>query len=246
MQTRGLDSLWSRSVGRRRVAMQTLLAASLSALCAMSCIMDDDRCGKHQVQDPDSDRVTCVCEPGYIISPRAYGCEACGEHEEVLNGKCECEPGYARRAPTSACEPQTGSLLGSECSDDQPCFDPNPYCANTADGSFCTTRGCEVNDDCPAQWRCAESESGKFCTKPPRGFLMHCESHADCADTEARFCETFREHVCIVSGCAAHPAVCPSQMVCCDLSALIGDSVCVASATLENGACPGGAPLVTP
>lgn len=211
-----------------------------------ACIVEDNRCSAHQVRAADNTFYSCVCASGYVVSSEGYGCVACAEHEEAVAGKCECSVGYARASDTGRCEAQVGSALGSACSESEPCSGANPYCAESKDGAFCTTRGCARNDDCPNGWRCLEADGEKYCGKPPSGFGMNCMSNADCEVTEAHYCETFQSHTCIVNGCAAHPADCPSQFVCCDLSTLIGQSLCVPSSTLMNGACPAGGMLIGP
>lgn len=225
-------------------------ASTLALLVSASggCIVDDGRCSAHQVADADfaTSVNQCVCEDGYILSSKGYGCEPCGMHEEVVNGKCECEAGYARESDTAACEEIRGSLAGTACSESQPCSDPNPYCVATTDAGFCTTRGCTRNDDCPANWRCETSESDSYCAMPPDRLGEACESSSDCSADGAAYCETLMAHVCLVKDCARHPAQCPSASVCCDLSAFIDTSLCLPKSTLVDGKCIDGMSPVTP
>ena len=226
-----------------------LVASILSVLAfgsaAPSCILSDSRCDAHQRQY-DLGLHTCVCEAGYVLSPRGYGCVPCGKNEEPKNDECVCKSGFTRASATADCEEVAGSVLGAECDAEKPCNDPNPYCAESEESPYCTTRGCTRNDDCPMDWRCGTAGDERFCQKPPPGFGMPCQSSADCAGTEATFCETLQTHMCIVSNCAGHPSDCPSQSSCCDLTALIGTSLCVTNAALSGGKCPGGSDPVAP
>jgi hypothetical protein len=124
-------------------------------------------------------------------------------------------------------------------------MDPNPYCAETEDEPYCTTQGCERNDDCPADWRCSKMGEESFCRKPPASYTKSCQSNADC-DAEAAYCESLQAHVCIINDCLQAPDKCLSQSVCCDLTGLIGQSLCVPTSSLSNGKCVGGADPVRP
>lgn len=102
----------------------------------------------------------------------------------------------------------------------------------------------QVSDDCPPDWRCETSAEPHFCKTPPKKLAEHCESSADCSE-EAAYCETYMSHVCLVKDCAKQPAVCPSEFVCCDVSALVGESLCLPRSTLTDGKCIGGTLPVT-
>lgn len=211
-----------------------------------SCIVGDDKCDAHQVEvSRDQKLYSCECEPGYVVSPQGYGCVSCGEHQEVLNGKCVCEAGYERADDSATCEEIEGSELGAACSESEPCANPNPYCATSEDEPYCTTQGCARNDDCPKDWRCGSADELRFCQRPPSGFGDACESSDDCAGKEAAFCETLQTHMCIVSDCLEDPVACPSQSSCCDLKAFVGTSLCVANDFLTDGKCPDGRSPVT-
>jgi hypothetical protein len=188
---------------------------------------------------------TVVSAPGYVPDKeRGFGCVACKANETDSNGECVCKLGYDRPDPDGKCEKTEGSLIGSDCSEEQPCADPNPYCALGESPAYCTTQGCSNNEDCPSKWRCDKSGAAGFCKKPPQGLGENCASNADCSE-EAPYCEAFQTHTCIINDCLSRPTVCPSQLVCCDLTGLIGESFCVDTSALMNGLCPGGLKPVT-
>jgi len=238
-----------RLCGFRRAAVARLLSTACAALLgftADSCLIEDDRCGPNQVKATNG-LYACVCEPGYVTSALGYGCDACGENEESMGDKCVCKAGFNRSSDTAPCEAAQGSELGSACSESDPCVAPNDFCALSEDEPYCTTQGCKRNDDCPANWRCDTSGDEGFCNRPPSGFGDPCQSSADCAGKEASYCESLMTHVCIVNNCLPAPEDCPSQNVCCDVSAFVpGASLCVAISALSDGKCPGGSTPVTP
>ena len=230
----------------RRVllGLSTALGCVALSLVISRCVVEDGACSEHQVPAADT-MYTCKCEKGYVPDDeRGYGCVKCGANETSDGVKCTCKAGFARPDDDSACEKIEGSVAGSECSPDKACTDPNPYCAESEAPSYCTTQGCAKNDDCPSKWRCGEAGGDKFCKKPPEGLGDSCQTNADCGK-EAPYCETFQTHTCIINNCLSQPSVCPSSLICCDLSALIGESFCVDKSALMNGLCPGGAKPVT-
>jgi len=227
-----------------RARWSTALGCAALVFALSRCIAEDGACGPHQVPS-DDETYTCKCDRGYVMDEeRGYGCIACKANETDSDGECICKPGYARPDEKSKCEKVEGSVIGSDCSEEQPCTDPNPYCAVSQSPAYCTTQGCSKNDDCPSKWRCDKSGADAFCKKPPAGLGDTCSTSADCGK-EAPFCESFMTHTCIINNCATQPSLCPSQLVCCDLSALIGESLCVDNTALANGACPGGSKPVT-
>lgn len=235
-----------------RCSSRQLLRLSARVTCLVlfghvltSCILSDSRCDTHQYQT-SAELHSCSCDPGYVLSPMGYGCIPCGDNEEDNNGKCVCKSGFARTSDSAPCEEVQGSARGASCDTSQPCNDPNPYCAVSESMPYCTTQGCSRNDDCPMDWRCGNADGTRFCQKPPQGFGDHCQSMADCSGKEAAFCETLMTHMCIVSDCVSHPSDCPSQSSCCDLTSLIGASLCVANSVLTDGKCPGGSTPVGP
>lgn len=234
------------SLRLRRVltASSTALGCVALAFVVSRCVVEDGACSEHQVP-ADEKMYTCRCENGYVPDEaRGYGCVKCGQNETSDGSKCTCKQGFARPDDDSACEKVEGSVIGSECGADKPCTDPNPYCALSETPSYCTTKGCAKNDDCPSKWRCSEAEGDKFCQKPPAGLGDSCQSNADCGK-EAPYCENFMTHTCIINNCVSQPSVCPSGLICCDLSALIGEAFCVDKSVLMNGLCPGGTKPVT-
>jgi hypothetical protein len=228
----------ARTTPRRgRLRQAACLAVPLAAALS-GCIVGDNKCSANQVE-LTGDAVACACAPGAVPDPRGYGCVMCGEHEQVVSEKCECEMGFHRPSPDAACEETTGGVLGAACNDTMPCAEPYPYCASAGAESFCTTQGCAGNDECETGWRCNTPGAGGFCEQPA-GLGKACEAPADCAGTEATFCESFVTHSCIIEKCLGHPEVCPSGNVCCDMTALVGSSLCTPSMVLMGGMCPDG------
>jgi hypothetical protein len=227
----------------QRFVIASFLASAICLLAVHGCFIGD-KCDEHQVEATPMH--ACVCEPGYVISAKGYGCEKCGKHEEVVSGKCVCEKGYSRTSDSEPCQANDGTAIGSPCSGADECADPNPYCAESEDAPYCTSQGCEVSDDCPKDWRCASAGEDRFCQKPPSGYGKACQSSADCSDPEAPYCETFMNKICIINDCTADPGKCLSQTSCCDLKALIGQALCVPNAMLVDGKCFGGTSPVRP
>lgn len=83
----------------------------------------------------------------------------------------------------------------------------------------------------------ADAGSGEGAS--PTGQGQPCESHAECAGTQAGYCESLFLHECLAEGCAAPGATpCSAGFVCCDFTAIAGVSLCVEEAALEGGGCP--------
>lgn len=220
----------------------TLLAALVVALGG--CIVGDQKCSEHQTLVTGL-IPTCECETGYVTSPKGYGCDPCGPNEVAERDKCECAAGYTRASAGASCEPIVGSVLGAPCSASAPCAEPNPYCALGAPEPFCTVSGCTSSKQCPMNTICDRSASTSFC-RAPTGLGRPCSDPSQCAGLEAAYCERLVANACIVNGCASNTELCPSGFVCCDLTALVGDSLCIVPAALVEGNCPGGSAPVGP
>jgi hypothetical protein len=125
--------------------------------------------------------------------------------------------------------------LGTPCSTDAPCEDPAyDACEVGADGSgYCTTTGCTSSEDCTGGYACNLSETPSYCQRPPAGAGMSCASDADCAGTEATYCDAFMQHACLVQGCNVTVNDCFAGTECCDLSMYgVPEPICVPA-----GAC---------
>lgn len=81
-----------------------------------------------------------------------------------------------------------------------------------------------------------ETDSG------PEGLGMSCREDADCAGTEAEYCDTLVTMGCLVVGCTLGGSDCPTGYECQDLSGFGGPAeVCVAAVCdPANSNCPGG------
>jgi hypothetical protein len=219
--------------------LAVLVSAALSG-----CIVDDNRCDANQVE-LKGDAVICACAPGAVPDPNGPGCVKCGEHEEPVGEMCQCVMGFHKPTPDEPCEETTGGVLGAACSAAEPCAEPYPYCASSGGESFCTTQGCGGNDECEAGWRCNTPGTSGFCAQPA-GLGKACQNPGDCAGTDATFCESFVTRTCIIEKCLDDPDVCPSGNVCCDMTALVGSSLCTPSTALMGGMCPDGKAPVSP
>jgi hypothetical protein len=190
------------------------------------------------------DGVLCVCVDGAAMTQN--GCVACGEHEVPGDGGCDCVAGYARPAPGAACAlvPQG---LGAACGAQNPCVDPKyNTCIDggaPSDGGgdaggagYCTNSGCVTSSDCSNGYACDPSAPPPVCRRPPVGQGTPCMSSADCAGTEATFCDTVVSHSCLVQGCTLSPNDCFVGWTCCDLSTFgVPAPICL---SLQGGACP--------
>ena len=224
--------------GRGRVV---LLAVTLLT----SCIIDKDhRCDEGQVYIENSGLVSamCICAPGYIPDSDGIGCKRCGKNETVMNGKCACEPGFTQASDGGVCEK---AAIGGDCTGDDGCSDPFPYCAPDGDEMYCSAKDCTATS-CPSGFACEKTDGSSFCKKLPKGLGASCTSMDDCADGAAKFCDTQMTHTCILTGCANGDVQCPGYYGCCDLNALVpGLSVCTPPSALPDGKCSFGT-LVTP
>ena len=216
----------------------------LSAVIASSCLIDDE-CDAHQVK-VEGVMAACECEPGYVIGPEKYGCVRCGKNEEAKSNECVCKEGFSRPTPTADCQRFVAGDLGTKCENDSECSADNPFCALSSDPGYCTTRDCEHSSDCPENWRCNTQSEPAFCEKAPAGLGMSCKTNADCTDSDAAYCEAFMSHTCMINECAQQPSKCLNGTVCCDLSALIGTSLCAPTSSLSGGQCVGGTDPITP
>lgn len=209
-----------------------------------ACIVDegDKACGKNQVLVDGEGTKFCQCAPGYIMDmATGLDCKPCGENEDSQGGECVCKPGYSRPSATAACGM---SALGAACSDDSGCSGDFPVCVTDDGAGYCTSDGCTSSADCQRGFVCEQDGGKGVCKKVPTGYGMSCESAADCAGTEATYCDSFSSKTCLVQSCSK-TSPCPGDWSCCDI-ALAGVVLCVEPAGLMNGMCPAGGTLVTP
>lgn len=235
----------ARSARRHRAAFGGRCAVFLAVTLLAGCIYDKDkRCDEGQVyiEHMGLSSAMCLCAPGYVIEPDGVGCKRCGENQTVMNGKCACEMGYTQAVDGGVCEK---AAIGSECMDDDGCSAPFPHCAADGDEKYCSVQDCTATS-CPSGFACEGMGSSSFCKKLPKGLGAPCMSMEDCADGEAKLCDTQMTHTCILTGCANGDVKCPGYYGCCDLNSLVpGLSVCTPPSSLPDGKCAFGT-LVTP
>jgi hypothetical protein len=158
------------------------------------------------------DNLRCVCPAGSITTPD--GCVACGEHEMSTGSACVCEEGYSRPAAGAPCV-EAPSGLGMECDPAAPtCPAPYDHCEPAGASGYCTS-ACSAPEECSGGYAC---NSASICQRPPAGLGKACETPADCAGTEATYCDTIVSHACQVEGCSVAPNNCFAGFDCCDLS----------------------------
>jgi hypothetical protein len=112
-----------------------------------------------------------------------------------------------------------------------PCTDATyNHCAAAG---YCTTSGCTGAGDCTGGYACDVSGTPAYCRRPPMGIGKTCTSNADCAGSEATFCDMFGGNKCIVEGCSLSPDSCFPGTECCDLTAFgVPMPICI-----PEGAC---------
>jgi hypothetical protein len=192
-------------------AVLSLLAA-LTALLG-GCVYDaSQRCGPAMtfVEAASS----CVCDSNAVAV--AGGCQTCAADEVPSGGKCACAAGKTKSAG-NLCVTVAG--LGDPCSTvTAPCTDPTySYCAVQGSATTGTcTKQCASNTDCGAAYTCATWEAQPYC-RTFAGVGASCGSAADCTQ-DARYCDTFQTHSCVVSGCSLTANDCPRGSMCCDFS----------------------------
>jgi hypothetical protein len=235
----------ARSARRYRLAFGIGCAVFLAVTILASCIYDKDkRCDEGQVyiENAGLAAAMCICAPGRVPDSDGVGCVKCGKNQTVQNGKCACEPGFTQAGEGDPCEK---AAIGGDCTDAEGCSDPFPYCASDGDEKYCSAQDCTATS-CPSGFACEGMGSSSFCKKLPKGLGASCMSNDDCADGEAKFCDTQQTHSCILTGCANGDVKCPGYYGCCDLNSLVpGLSVCTPPSGLPDGKCPFGT-LVKP
>jgi hypothetical protein len=215
---------------KRRLRALATLSGIITA--ALACTFDpDDRCGPNQ--EMYGDDVRCVCVTGAVLTPG--GCVLCDANEMPGASGCECAPGYERPADGGACEESAMTGQGADCDAATPCADPlATHCETAASGmGYCTTTDCPATA-CTGDYACDEAVSPTVCRRPPVGQGRSCASSADCAGTEATFCDTVESDSCLVQGCSLSADDCFIGWSCCDLSSLgLATPLC-----LPDGECP--------
>lgn len=216
--------------GPRKKTFALLWAVVVAA--PLACTYDpDDPCGPNE--EMYGDGLRCVCVAGAALTPT--GCVLCGENEVATATTCECVPGFSRPAAGGACEEDVVSGQGVACDEAMPCLDElASHCQADASGSdYCTTTNC-TETPCSEGYGCDQSASPSVCLRPPLGQSLSCTKDADCAGTEATFCDTVESHSCLVEGCAIDGDDCFIGWACCDLTPLgLPKTICV-----PEGECP--------
>jgi hypothetical protein len=161
--------------------------------------------------------------------------DRCGPHQVMYEDlRCVCDATSVPNAAGTGCEPAPVGQ-GAPCDATKLCTDAEfNHCEAGADGSgYCTKTGCASSDDCTNGYACDLAVTPSVCRRPPAGLGMSCTSNADCAGTQATYCDTFQTHSCLVQGCSLAPDNCFTGYECCDLSAfMIPQPLCI-----PQGAC---------
>ena len=218
----------------RRVSAFGLLLSFSSLLGMSSCLYDSGkRCDEKQIYNDSAG--LCVCDSSQGVVTGEHGCVPCAEHQVAKDDVCSCEEGYSLTAG-GVCE-IVPDALGLACTKDADCKDATySSCHLLDDGTgYCTNTGCSDDVKCTGGFGCATSATPTYCERPPSGAGKSCASDADCAGTEATFCETYNTHVCYVKDCSLTKNDCFPGKECCDLTkrslGLITSPLCVDSGT---------------
>jgi len=219
----GLESSISAMVSVRRISALGMLVAFSSLLGLSSCLYDSgDRCDPGQAYNADAG--LCVCSGDTIAGTKpdgSQGCVPCPEGQVARDDACVSE----------------GSQ-GQACESDEDCTDATfDTCHLLDDGAgYCTNVGCAANE-CMGGYACDTVAMPTYCARPPDGAGKSCASDADCAGTEATWCDIYQSHVCYVQGCDLSGNDCPGKE-CCDLGVasggLLKKTICV-----DTGSCKG-------
>lgn len=212
--------------------------AGLGTVAIVGCVYDTDaRCSDNQVLTEEG-TAFCVCPEGSAWTEA--GCVECGDNEIAGPAGCTCDAGYGRPDPASACEAcgdneATGANGACECAPGyartaagEPCEEAAPTGDDTTSGTACSS-----DADCTDGAQCDLDATPPFCRQPPTGLNQPCTAPADCAGTEATYCDTFVTMSCLVQGCTLAPDNCFPGTECCDLTSYgITEYLCV-----EEGEC---------
>jgi len=223
----------------RRASALGMLFAFCSLLGVSSCLYDSgNRCDAGQVFNAAAG--ICVCDAAQNRVTGEHGCTVCNadKHEVASNDACVCAPGFIRPNPSSDCT-DVPPALGTACQADADCPDAMfDTCELTEDGSgYCTNKDCSEESPCFGGYACDSSATPAFCKRPPIGAGQHCTSDAECAGTEATFCEYFQTQVCYVE-CKLDGDDCFPGKECCDLTTsslgLYKKQICVDAGTCKK------------
>lgn len=200
--------------------LQAVLAVAIGATTS-ACVYDSDRrCGPAMTY-VEATR-TCVCDSNAVAEPG--GCRACAADEIPVMGKCGCPAGQTKNAD-NVCSVVAG--LGDPCDTaTSPCTSAEySYCAVDGAGTAGTcTKTCATDADCGSAYTCADWETQPYC-RTFEGLGDTCASSADCTG-DARYCDTFQTHTCVVSDCSLTDHDCPRSTMCCDFSAFGLGTLC--------------------
>jgi hypothetical protein len=209
-----------------RTALFLCALLALLGLVGGACVYDaGQRCGPAMTYS-ETARL-CLCDSNAIAVPG--GCRPCADDEVASGGTCTCPPGQ-RKDADNVCAVVKG--LGDACDTvTAPCNDTvYSYCAVKGGGTSGTcTKACANNNDCDAAYTCATWDATPHC-RTFTGVGDACGSSSECTG-DARYCDTFMTHSCLVSGCSLTANDCPRDTMCCDFSRFRLGTLCA-------GACP--------
>jgi hypothetical protein len=205
---------------RPRRILHAVLAVVVGVTTA-ACVYDpDQRCGPAMSYVEAAK--ACVCNSN--AAPVPGGCQVCPADEVAVAGKCGCAAGQTKDA-NNMCVTVAG--LGDACDTaSSPCTSTQySYCAASGAGTAGTcTKTCGTDNDCDAAFTCADWEAQPYC-RTFTGAGDPCASAADCTG-DAKYCDSFQSHKCIVQNCSLVDNDCPRAQVCCDFSSFGLGTLC--------------------
>ena len=203
---------------------------------ASSCLYhSSDRCDPGQIYDDKAGLCECDNSIGQVTGE--HGCVTCGDHQVVKADACVCDDNYELVGTACQLKPQA---LGIACTADKDCTDSKYDTCHIGTGSdgYCTNTGCKDDSGCDSGYACDISATPAYCARPPSGDGQACASNADCAGTDATFCENIMTKVCYVEGCSLTTNDCFIGKECCDLTGPSGGlykkQICVKAGSCQK------------
>jgi hypothetical protein len=179
----------------------------------------------------------CEALQSVLISMAMLGCGGA-----VDDPKFDSSLSVLPATPDADCNGRLCALAsvgqGAACNTATPCQNTtHNYCNSTLGGSgYCTTTGCTSSKDCGGGYYCDLAVSPSICRQPPTGEGTPCKSPADCAKSEANFCELYVSKTCLLAGCSESLNNCDDTHICCDFAWMGLPSLCI-DKVLSGGVC---------